>query len=369
MLSRSEEEGMQRRLFLAALALAPTLCQAAPSKPGAPAKPAALPRAGAVVDNLVEPGLLDVDPHGPRVVVGCGLGKTSGSVLLLERETGTLLWALATRGLRDCYFCDDGRLLFVATPDGWSMWDTVSYKPKAQVRIANKAAGATRSGGTVIVSQGAAIKLYDERGKLVDTFAGGSDKYDRLLVTSDANNFALYSRTGFYLYDVPSRNNFAENLGSVAFHPDGQSMVRQSPTGWMIDLKLQTGTGLTKPVQTHTGSEVSFSPDGKLILSQGTDENGNHLAQTWKFPHLEPVASHRLSVPTSEGRSRFSSDGVHVASWDPSGLVEVWNSTTGALKGTQRKLPSKLRTLAIGPDWLAAVGGSGSKGFYRSLKL
>ena len=351
---------MERRQFLLGMALTGPLVSlrawAAPSTP----------KLETHLQKLPAPGLLDVDLHGPRVALGCGLSKASGSVLLLERQSGKELWSIAIRGLRDCRFCDQARLLFVVTPDGWSMWDTLGYKPKAQVRIGNQAAGVSRDGQVVVICQGSTVKIYDQRGKLRDTFAGDKvvGNYDRLTLSPDGNYFALWNKTGFFLYDVGKRASFGENTGSVAFHPDGGALVRQSPDGWLVALAIETGAGLAQPVCSHTGGEVAFSPNGKFVLSQGQNEEGRHLAQVWSFPKLEKVCSHLFSGPLGAARSALSVDGKQGMSWAPSGQVEIWDATSGTSRCEALKLPDSLRQVAGGDRWLVGVGGLAGKGFY-----
>jgi WD40 repeat protein len=115
-------------------------------------------------------------------------------------------------------------------------------------------------------------------------------------------------------------------LGSVAFSPDGMSIVAGALFGTMGVWDTQTATEKVKMTGHTVGiASVTFSPDGKLVASGSLD----HTICIWDigtgeqrtkilgkgFPIIQSVA--------------FSSDGQAIIGKHASGTVRFWDTSTG----------------------------------------
>jgi hypothetical protein len=335
---------MRRGIFLVAL-LAPCSARAAP-----PLLEARVPLTGA-------PLCLQAIPNGSRVLI-----SYADRVELRERSSGKLLHSLRAPGLRSSRFYAGGQGVFLDTEQGFALWHPDSSARPIRVPLVCSAAGISPDGSLVVACQGDQLKAFDDRGKIVESLPGGSSKYDRIEIGADGLNLALCGPESFYLYDLPARICFAENGGHVAFHPDGLSIVRQSPTGWMVDIHLENGSGLAKPVETHTSGGVEVSADGQWILSQGQSD-GRGLAQIWSFPRLERVSSRVVSL---QARSQLCFDSRTVLSWNPGGTAELWDARTGSVLLQLEPSGVSLAGAVAGRQWLAEIGVCLGRPYYWS---
>jgi WD40 repeat protein len=134
----------------------------------------------------------------------------------------------------------------------------------------------------------------------------------------------------------------------VAFSPDGRLIASADPDGdvqvWFAATGLQDrdlpsgGTGTSDIAQPAVGTEVAFSPDGRLVASGSTDG----YVRVWNLAAGRPVG-HPIAVDPSPRGSRslaegvtavaFSHDGL-LATAGGSGYVRFWNPLTGAPAGT-----------------------------------
>jgi hypothetical protein len=114
-------------------------------------------------------------------------------------------------------------------------------------------------------------------------------------------------------------------VNSVAFSPDGKRIVSRGSDGtlrlWTLD-----GKPAAEPFTGHAGevSSVAFSPDGMRIVSGG----GDGTVRLWTLdgkPAAEPFKGHRGWVNSVA----FSPDGRRIASGGGDGTVRLWDVLTG----------------------------------------
>jgi serine/threonine protein kinase len=177
--------------------------------------------------------------------------------------------------------------------------------------------------------------------------------------------------------DVP---NFQDgvalvSINSVSFSPDGKRIVsghsdwvkvRDAQTGLLkLTLKGHSGTFTSKRGQVRRAAEVnsvSFSPDGKRIVS-GSEDNTLKVwdAQTGKETltlkgHSGPV----FSVSFSPDGKRIVS-GSHGNDFMDPGEIKVWDAQTGLETLTLEGHSEPVYSVSFSPDGKRIVSGSGDK--------
>ena len=130
----------------------------------------------------------------------------------------------------------------------------------------------------------------------------------------------------------------SEEVQSVSFSPDGKQIVSGSEDKTLKIWDAKTG----KAVHTMRGHSdivwsVSFSPDGKQIVSGSEDD-------TLKLWSWDAETKTGELLHTMEGRSfgvnsvSFSPDGKHIVSgstgYDDS-IFKLWDAKTGELRHTR----------------------------------
>jgi len=124
---------------------------------------------------------------------------------------------------------------------------------------------------------------------------------------------------------IPVLTIHSEHIYSVAFSPDGNSIVSGSWNGSLQVWDAKTGEKL-RELQGHTGevNSVAFSSDGNQIVSGSTDSS----VQVWDAKKSEQLWE--LQGHTSEVKLvAFSSDGNQIVSVSSDQSVRVWDAKSG----------------------------------------
>ncbi|MEM6252746.1 MAG: P-loop NTPase fold protein [Cyanobacteria bacterium P01_D01_bin.156] len=113
----------------------------------------------------------------------------------------------------------------------------------------------------------------------------------------------------------------SDTIGSVAFSPDGQSIVSSSDDKTIRLWDLQ-GNPIGNPFQGHSRSvfSVTFSPDGKTIVSGSAD----HTIRLWDLqgnPIGEPFQGHSAPVWSVA----FGPNGKTIASGSNDNTIRLWD--------------------------------------------
>jgi WD40 repeat protein len=182
-----------------------------------------------------------------------------------------------------------------------------------------------------------ALMLYaDKRAEVWDASTGKLTKAWELAHWPTAVAFSADGRTlaiGYYynavsLWDTTTwteRNLDCECIGvnSLTFSKDGKTLIFGGvPMTGVFNLgsgqlagKL---TGHTQPVE-----DVSFSPDGRRILT-ASDDSTLRIWDAATFRELTMLAGHRINA----SRARFSPDGKSIISVDILGSARMWLTDT-----------------------------------------
>jgi WD40 repeat protein len=209
----------------------------------------------------------------------------------------------------------------------WKMWDLRSGKLIRQNSATRtKLAVFTRAGSGIVVDEDGTIVLLDE--PKTDRFA--------LIRTGMIQNFMSVSPDGLR---IATPTAFEKDNTRPA-QPDRSFQIRDARTG-----------ALVRTVRGHTDSVsmVTFSPDGKRLLSAAADGS----ARTWDASTGEPlvVMEHGSAVRNAQ----FSPDGTRVLTITSSDEVSCWDSATGQRLGILQGHLGQVLSASFSPDGTRVV--------------
>ncbi len=165
----------------------------------------------------------------------------------------------------------------------------------------------------------------------------------------------VFADTGYYR--PGTRRRFAghtKTVKSVAFHPDGKSVLSGSEDSTLRLWDIETG----KEVRRFTGhtesvNSVAVSPDGRFALS-GSSDKSLRLWDIETGKELRRFIGHTKTVNSIV----FSPDGHQVLSGSDDQSVRLWDITTGEELQQFSEHTSQVRSVIFSPDGQTIVSGS-----------
>ncbi|MEO5357749.1 MAG: AAA family ATPase [Nitrospirae bacterium YQR-1] len=144
---------------------------------------------------------------------------------------------------------------------------------------------------------------------------------------------------------------------SVSFSPDGKFIVSGSLDSTVKLWDAATGS-LIRTISGHSNNvtSVSFSPDGKFIVSGSRDDT----VKLWDAATgslIRTISGHSNTVTSVN----FSPDGKFIVSGSEDNTVKLWDAATGSLIRTISGHSNTVTSVSFSPDGKFIVSGSDDK--------
>jgi len=268
-----------------------------------------------------------------------------------------------SQGLRDVQFSQDGQELGTAGDDGtinvWSLSGSLitslkrhqeqvtsfSFSPDGQ-----SLASASADGTVKLWHIHPRITVLNKYEDAVFMVVFKQPNGQLLLTDGERNSIKLWRSDGTFQWSRKESNS----VYSIDFSPTEDKIVTTS--GNKINLWSTQGKWI-KTLGEHNQDVwgVSFSPDGKIVVSTGSDK----VVKVWDLSgnlFAPPLQGHTKGVRSA----RFSPDGQTLATASFDGTVRLW-SNKGELRRTLNVFENKVYRVSFSPDSrMIAVGGANS---------
>ena len=272
-------------------------------------------------------------------------------------------------GVRSVAFIADGTRIASGSHDGTiKLWDferghefhnLTKYQTSAETIAINPDA-------KTIVSAGYSghIHVWDAKtGQERYVLKGHSDKVSSVAVSFDGKRIVSGSADKtLRIWDAISGQELQtlrghdDRISSVAISPDGKRIVSGGSDETVKIWDLASGRELhTLDGHKYFVFSVAISPDGKRIVSVAGDIRIWDLETGQELPFFEDVYVGGIVCVT------FSPDGKNIISGGQRGNIQSWDATTGKVRQSLTGHTSDVRSIAVSPDGKRIASGSQDK--------
>ena len=312
-----------------------------------------------------------------------------GSICIYDSETGLQIGTPIEGGGYYAAFSPDGKRFVTAVLDTIKIWDVETMKPIGKPSLGHKDyiqfVTFSPDGKTILsASADNTIRIWDAE--------TGLQIGQPLIGHLDIVNFASFSSDGkkivsasddrtVRIWDVEQRQTHPKSLPQYygkfrdgCISPDGKKIVTASGSSYYglkdaVDATVkiwdaETGLQIGKSLVGHTGivNSVSFSPDGKKIVSASVDgtiriwDAGTGLQMCEPLRQIyEPRYQHQRRVESAS----FSPDGKKIVSASSDDTIRIWDTETGLqIAGVPFNASSSPNSVSFSPDGKKIVSAS-----------
>lgn len=269
-------------------------------------------------------------------------------------------------------FSPDGKLVASGSSDGFTyVWDTTTGKEISHTSHTDKVTSVIFSpSGRYVVARTEDQFMFEKNAAYIWDASTGTEYASlvRLLAldfSPDSKYLASGDNAGISIWDLATRKEIVRlthgaNINSVAFSPDGKYLVSNGTDNAIRVWDISTGVELSTLKHDDVVSTAIFSPDGKSIISGSKDEtarlwDANTGEELLLMPHTGAVTS--LAI---------SRDGKYVVTGDEDGFTRVWEIDMN--HGSVIRLPHKDQVLSVSLSSDGRYLASGSKDGEISLQ-
>jgi WD40 repeat protein len=335
---------------------------------------------------------VEFSPDGKTFAVGCTASEAN--VVLLNTADGSEVRRFPLGAYCLCLaFAPDGRTLLAGDNRGLlTRWDVATGKTLSPVPVdvpdTVLRAGFV-AGGRQVLTYGDSVGWWDaDTGKPLRSVADPGFIHACSRVSPDGKALAFLTgdraapkRSSVRLLDLATgteRVLFHRLTGIPAwlrFSPDGTRLAvpgRFTPNVYVLDVTTGNLVHELKDHRTYL-DHAEFSPDGKRIVSFGSEANanGDHEIRVWdavsgKLLHkLPPVRGSAFAVAFAPDGRQLVSVGGDPGRTNTKGEIHVWDLESGKLVRVWDGHKERVTCVAVSPDGRSIVTGS----LDRTLRL
>jgi len=216
------------------------------------------------------------------------------------------------------------------------------------------------------------LKLFNiESGKVIRTFTGHQHGLNSVAYSPDGQRIlsgGSYPDNTMKLWNINTGAiiqsfEYPGWINSVDFSPDGQTallgggfLIKGEMNLWDLSTNqlARTFKGWFKGHSSNVES-IAYSPDGKTILSGSRDT----LMKLWDLSTGEPIRSFKHGEWITS--VAYSPDGKKVLSGGIDNTIKLWNLSTGKLIHTFKGHSGRVNSVAFSPDGQTIASGSSDK--------
>jgi WD40 repeat protein len=352
---------------------------------------------------------LDVSPDGRTVLTGGSDGMIRTWDAATGREIQSIHYEGAGRWLHSVSFRSDGRGFGASSMEGGvRLYDQTGGPIHHEAGPRGMLVAYSRDGNHLACTLGSAIKLWDSNAlEELATWFGHEGDVSGVAFSPDGRRMYSISEDGtakqWSTLQSPSRvllEGHRNSLREIALSPDGQRLASGSLDGTVRVWDTATGQELLTLKGHHEAvTAVDYSADGKMIASGENfvgvihlwDATTGQLLRTLRQPsfvwwiRFSPDGQSFLSTSAEDGTinlwnvrsgeqlrtiqatqmldgAAFSPDGTLIATCnqDESGLIRLWEVSTGLLLKTFAGVQAAHRCTVFNPDGKSLAVGAHS---------
>ncbi len=270
-------------------------------------------------------------------------------------------------------FSPDGRWVLTASSDRTAqLWDAVTAKPLAAFKHQEGVNQAVFSpdGRRVLTAGGdGTARIWDATtGEEVVPALKHPPNVERAVFSPDGARIVTAGQDGAArLWDAAKGSPLGEPMAhkesilAVSFSPDGRRIVTSSLDGSARVWDGVTGHALTAPLQPGVGYVVYhavFSPDGRLVATgAGSTQGKGGFARLWDAATGQPLGPLFEHNAAYVFQVAFSPDGRRVLTAGSDSTAQVWDTTTGdrALPPLRHTAPVQFAAFSSDGRWIVTA--------------
>jgi WD40 repeat protein len=188
-----------------------------------------------------------------------------------------------------------------------------------------------------------------------------------IALSDDRKRIVSSSGKRLHLWDARNgdlvRSSFAsrfDSVLSVAFSPDGNTIISGSSDGTLDLWDAQCGHAIGLPFQghTHAVSSVAFSPDGHRFISGSLDGT----LCLWDTQSRRQIGASFDGHADTVRSVAFSPDGKHIVSGSSDRTIRIWDACSGQpIRSPLNGHTGGVYAVAFSPDGKQIISGSTDK--------